>query len=178
VIQKLGAVPQQIAAGDIYPALEKGTIDAAEWVGPYDDEKLGFYKVAPHYYYPGWWEGGSMIMAMFNTDKWNALPKNYQAILEQAAAYANQWMIAKYDLVNPPALRRLLAGGTKLHGFSPAIMEACFKAAQELHAEISQTNASFKKVQDSMNDFMHNGYSWFQVAELGYDSFMVRHNRS
>jgi len=177
VLQKLGAVPQQIAAGDIYPALEKGTIDAAEWVGPYDDEKLGFYKVAPHYYYPGWWEGGSMIMAMFNTEKWNALPKNYKAILEQAAAYANQWMIAKYDEVNPPALRRLLSNGVKLHGFSAPIMEACFKAAKELHGEIATTNASFKKVYDSMTAFTNNGYQWFQVAELGYDSFMVRHSR-
>jgi TRAP-type mannitol/chloroaromatic compound transport system substrate-binding protein len=87
VLQKLGAVPQQIAAGDIYPALEKGTIDAAEWVGPYDDEKLGFYKVAPHYYYPGWWEGGSMLFAFVNLDKWNALPRNYQAILEQAGTW-------------------------------------------------------------------------------------------
>ena len=76
-LQKLGAIPQQIAGGDIYPALEKGTIDAAEWVGPYDDEKLGFYKVAPHYYYPGWWEGGSMLFTFVNLDKWNALPKNY-----------------------------------------------------------------------------------------------------
>jgi TRAP-type mannitol/chloroaromatic compound transport system substrate-binding protein len=178
VIQKLGAVPQQIAAGDIYPALEKGTIDAAEWVGPYDDEKLGFYKVAPHYYYPGWWEGGSMIMAMINLDKWNALPKSYQAILEQAAAYANTWMVAKYDLVNPPALRRLLANGVKLHGFSPAIMEACIKAAHELHDEIATTNANFKKVYESMNAYMKPGYSWFQVAELNYDSFMIRHNNA
>jgi len=178
VIQKLGAVPQQIAAGDIYPALEKGTIDAAEWVGPYDDEKLGFYKVAPHYYYPGWWEGGSMLMAMVNTDKWAALPKAYQAILEQAGAYANQWCVAKYDLVNPPALRRLLAGGTKLHAFSPAIMEACIKATHELHDEIAGTNASFKKVYDSMNAFMRPGYEWFQVAELNYDSFMIRHNKA
>jgi TRAP-type mannitol/chloroaromatic compound transport system substrate-binding protein len=147
-------------------------------VGPYDDEKLGFYKVAPHYYYPGWWEGGSMIMAMVNLDKWNALPKNYQAILQQSAAIANQWMVAKYDLVNPPALRRLLAGGTKLHGFSPAIMEACIKAAHELHAEISQTNANFKKVYESMNAYMKPGYSWFQVAELNYDSFMIRHNNA
>ena len=76
-------------AGDIYPALEKGTIDAAEWVGPYDDEKLGFYKVAPHYYYPGWWEGGSMLFAFVNLDKWNELPKHYQSILEQAGHYAN-----------------------------------------------------------------------------------------
>ena len=178
VIQKLGAVPQQIAAGDIYPALEKGTIDAAEWVGPYDDEKLGFYKVAPHYYYPGWWEGGSMLLAFVNLDKWNALPKHYQAILEQAAHYANTWCMAKYDLVNPPALRRLLANGVKLHGFSPTIMEACFKAAHELHDEISKTNEGFKKVYDSMNNFMHPAYSWSQVAELNYDSFMIRHNNT
>ena len=177
VLQKLGAVPQQIAGGDIYPALEKGTIDAAEWVGPYDDEKLGFYKVAPHYYYPGWWEGGSMLFTFVNLDKWNALPKNYQAILEQAGHFANTWMIAKYDELNPAALRRLLAGGMKLHGFSPAIMEACFKAAKELHSEIAATNASFKKVYDSMTNYTNNGYQWFQVAELGYDSFMVRHSR-
>jgi TRAP-type mannitol/chloroaromatic compound transport system substrate-binding protein len=177
VLQKLGAVPQQIAAGDIYPALEKGTIDAAEWVGPYDDEKLGFYKVAPHYYYPGWWEGGSMLFAFVNQDKWNALPKNYRAILEQAGHYSNTWMMAKYDQVNPPALKRLLAGGTKLHGFSPPIMEACFSAAKELHDEIASTNASFKKVYESMNVYTNNAYQWFQVAELGYDSFMARHLR-
>ena len=119
VIAKLGGVPRQIAGGDIYPSLEKGTIDAAEWVGPYDDEKLGFYKVAKHYYYPGWWEGGSMLHTFINLDKWNALPKHYQAVLEQAAAYANNWMIAKYDQLNPAALRRLLAGGTQLQAFSP-----------------------------------------------------------
>jgi TRAP-type mannitol/chloroaromatic compound transport system substrate-binding protein len=177
VLQKLGAVPQQIAGGDIYPALEKGTIDAAEWVGPYDDEKLGFYKVAPHYYYPGWWEGGSMLFAVINQDKWNALPKSYQAILEQAGHYANTWMIAKYDQLNPPALKRLLAGGTKLHGFSPAIMEACFKSAKELHDEIAATNPNFKKTYESLNNFTNNAYQWFQVAELGYDSFMARHLR-
>jgi TRAP-type mannitol/chloroaromatic compound transport system substrate-binding protein len=177
VIQKLGAVPQQIAAGDIYPALEKGTIDAAEWVGPYDDEKLGFYKVAPHYYYPGWWEGGSMLLTFVNLDKWNALPKSYQAILEQAGHFANTWMVAKYDELNPAALRRLLGAGVKLHGFSPAIMEACFKAAKDLHSEIAATNAGFKKVYDSMTNYTSNGYQWFQVAELGYDSFMVRHSR-
>jgi TRAP-type mannitol/chloroaromatic compound transport system substrate-binding protein len=177
VLQKLGAVPQQIAGGDIYPALEKGTIDAAEWVGPYDDEKLGFYKVAPHYYYPGWWEGGSMLFSFINLDKWNALPKPYQAVLEQAAAYANNWCMAKYDQANPAALRRLLAGGAKLHAFSPAIMEACYSAAIELHAEISKDNASFKKVNESMTEYTRNGYQWFQVAEVGYDNFMVRKSR-
>jgi TRAP-type mannitol/chloroaromatic compound transport system substrate-binding protein len=177
VLQKFGVVPQQIAAPDIYPALEKGTIDAAEWVGPYDDEKLGFYKVAPHYYYPGWWEGGSMLFAFVNLDKWNELPKHYQSILEQAGHYANTYMMAKYDELNPAALRRLIANGAKLKGFSPAIMEACFKSAKDLHAEIAAANEPFKKVYDSMTNYTNNGYQWFQVAELGYDSFMVRHSR-
>ena len=178
VLQKLGAVPQQIAGGDIYPALEKGTIDAAEWVGPYDDERLGFYKVAPHYYYPGWWEGGPMLLSFVNLDKWNALPKYYQSVLEQAGHYANNWMMAKYDQANPPALKRLLANGTKLHAFSPPIMEASFKAAKELHSEVSSTNADFKKVYESLNAFSSNGYQWFQVAEVGYDNFMARHSQS
>jgi TRAP-type mannitol/chloroaromatic compound transport system substrate-binding protein len=178
VLTKLGVVPQQIAGGDIYPALEKGTIDAAEWVGPYDDEKLGLYKVAPHYYYPGWWEGGPMLLAMVNLDKWNALPKYYQSVLEQAGHYANNWMMAKYDAVNPMALRKLLAGGTKLHAFSPAIMQASFNAAKELHAEVAATNPNFKKVYESMTAFSNNGYQWFQVAEVGYDNFMARHSQS
>jgi TRAP-type mannitol/chloroaromatic compound transport system substrate-binding protein len=175
VMQKLGVVPQQIAGGDIYPSLEKGTIDAAEWVGPYDDEKLGFYKVAPHYYYPGWWEGGPMLLAYVNLDKWNALPKYYQSVLEQAGAYANNWMMAKYDQANPTALKKLLAGGTKLHAFSPAIMEASLKAAKELYAETSATNPNFKKVLESLSAFQGVGYQWYQVAEITYDAFMSRH---
>src|SRR5258707_1795274 len=177
VLQKLGAVPQQLAGGDIYPALEKGTIDAAEWVGPYDDEKLGFYKIAPHYYYPGWWEGGTMLLSFVNVDKWNALPKNYQSALEQAGHYANNWMMAKYDQVNPAALRRLLANGTKLHAFSPPIMEACFKATKELNSEVAATNPDFKKAYESLTAFSSNGYQWFQVAEIGYDNFMARHSQ-
>ena len=175
VVQKLGVVPQQLAGGDIYPALEKGTIDAAEWVGPYDDEKLGFNKIAPHYYYPGWWEGGPMnLMACINLDKWNSLPKSYQAVLTQAGQTASNWVMAKYDQVNPPALKKLLAGGTKLHAFSPEIMQASFKAAMELYAEISNENANFKKVYKSLTDFANESYQWWQVAELGFDSFMVR----
>lgn len=175
VMQKLGCVPQQLAGGDIYPALEKGTIDAAEWVGPYDDEKLGLYKVAPHYYYPGWWEGGTMLLAMVNLDKWNALPKFYQNVLEQAGHFANNWMMAKYDTVNPLGLKKLLANGAKLHAFPAPVMEASFKAAKELHAEVSASNANFKKIWESLTAYSNTGYQWFQVAEIGYDNFMARH---
>ena len=103
-------MPQQLAGGDIYPALEKGTIDAAEWVGPYDDEKLGFNKVAPHYYYPGWWEGGPILLAIVNLDKWNSLPKHYQAVLTQAGAFANGWMMSKYDQLNPTSFEEAFGG--------------------------------------------------------------------
>src|SRR5439155_1461068 len=141
VLQKLGCVPEQIAGGDIYPALEKGTIDAAEWVGPYDDEKLGFYKVAKFYYYPGWWEGGTANHLMVNTAAWEKLPKTYQAIVAAAAAYANSEEQGRYDARNPAALKRLIAAGTQLRPFSQPVLEACLKAANEVFAETSAANA-------------------------------------
>ena len=174
VMQKLGAVPQQIPGGDIYPALERGTIDAAEWVGPYDDEKLGFSKVAPYYYYPGFWEGGPSIHLFVNQAKWRELPKTYQAILTAASGYANQDMLAKYDAKNPAALRRLLGAGTQLRPFSQEILEAAFKATNEVYDEVSAKNADFKKVIDSIKGFRNEEYLWFQVAEYAYDTFMIR----
>jgi TRAP-type mannitol/chloroaromatic compound transport system substrate-binding protein len=113
-------------------------------------------------------------MAFVNLDKWNALPKNYQSVLTQAGHYASNWMMARYDLLNPPALKKLLASGTKLHAFPPEVMQASFKSAMELYAEISATNDHFKKVYASLTDFANSGYQWYQVAELGFDSFMAR----
>jgi len=172
VLAKLGVVAQQLAGGDIYPALEKGTIDAAEWVGPYDDEKLGFNKVAKYYYYPGWWEGGPQLSMMVNTAQWNQLPKHYQAVLEAACGDANTWMVSKYDAVNPAALRRLVAGGAVLRPFSREIMEACLKAANELYAETSAKNPKFKKVYDSWVKFRDEQLLWWRVAENTFDGFM------
>src|ERR1700693_1456731 len=173
-LQKLGATPQQIAGGDIYPALEKGTIDAAEWVGPYDDEKLGFYKVAKFYYYPGWWEGGTVLHQFINLGKWNDLPKPYQAIVTSASHQAYDWVAGKYDAVNPAALKRLIAAGAVLKPFSQPIMEACLKAANEVYAETSAANADFKKIWESILAFRNDQYLWWQVAEYTYDSFMIR----
>jgi TRAP-type mannitol/chloroaromatic compound transport system substrate-binding protein len=174
VLTKLGVVPQQIAGGDIYPALEKGTIDAAEWVGPYDDQKLGFNKIAPYYYYPGWWEGGPTLHTFIGLDKWNELPKPYQAIVRAACAEANTWMLTRYDAQNPKALRELVANGTKLTPFSQPIMEASFNAANEVYAETNAKNAAFKKVYDSMTAFRKEEVLWFRVAENTFDNFMAR----
>jgi TRAP-type mannitol/chloroaromatic compound transport system substrate-binding protein len=174
VLQKVGVVPQQLAGGDIYPALEKGTIDAAEWVGPYDDEKLGFQKVAKYYYYPGFWEGGPTVHAFINLEKWNTLPKNYQAVIDAACGYANQWMTARYDMQNPSALKRLVANGTQLRPFTNEVLEACLKATNDLWKEISDKNADFKKSIDAMQAYRSDEYLWWQVAEYTFDSFMIR----
>src|SRR6478672_8772046 len=174
VISKLGVVPQQIAGGDIYPALEKGTLDACEWVGPYDDEKLGFHKVAQYYYYPGWWEGGPILHNFINLDKWNALPPAYKSLIRTSSSMANEWLQAKYDAGNPAALKRLVAAGAQLRPFSQPVMDASLRAAFELYAEVGKTNADFKKVLDAMLAFRNDEYLWWQVAELTYDSYLVR----
>ena len=174
IVQKLGVVPQQIAGGDLYPSLERGTIDAAEWVAPYDDDKLGLNKVAPFYYYPGFWEGGPAIHMFINLQKWNELPKSYQAAIQAAAGYVNVDTQAKYDAKNPAALRNLIGNGAQLRPFSQEIMEACYKAANEIYDEISGKNADFKKLYDSYRAFRNEEYLWFQVAEYAYDTFMIR----
>ena len=178
VVEKVGVVPQQIAGGDIYPALEKGTIDATEWVGPYDDLKLGFHKVAKYYYYPGFWEGGPVVHAFVNLDKWNSLPKHYQAALADACAYANTSMMAKYDTKNPTALKQLVAEGAVLRPFSQEIMEACYAAALEIYAELSAANPAFKKVYDDQLAFKRDAYLWAQLGEYTFDTFMMIQQRS
>jgi TRAP-type mannitol/chloroaromatic compound transport system substrate-binding protein len=172
VFSALGAVPQQIPGSDIYPALEKGTIDAAEWIGPYDDQKLGFNKVAKFYYYPGWWEGGTTLSAYINAKKFAELPKEYQIILEDACAEAHADMMAKYDAKNPIALKQLVGSGTQLRPLPKEIMDASYKAAMELYAETSAKNADFKKVYDDYKKFMDDQNLWHRIAEASYSNYM------
>ena len=177
IVEKIGVVPQQIAGGDIYPALEKGTIDAAEWVGPYDDEKLGFQKVAPYYYYPGWWEGGPTVHFMFNKGKYEELPANYKALLRTACQAADADMLQKYDYKNPTALRNLVAGGAQLRPFSQEILSACFDKSNEVYDEMTSTIPEFKKIWDSITGFRKDYYLNAQVAEYNYDTFMMIQQR-
>ena len=172
VLSKVGVVPQQISGTDIYPSLEKGTIDATEWVGPYDDQKMGFNKVAKFYYYPGWWEGGPQISTYINARKWAELPREYQAIVQAACAETNTEMCARYDAKNPLALRQLIASGTQLRPFPRDVMEACYKAAMEYYAETCAKNPAFKKVYDDYRKFTDEQNSWFRVAEGAYSNFM------
>jgi TRAP-type mannitol/chloroaromatic compound transport system substrate-binding protein len=172
VLERIGGVPQNIPGGEIYQALEKGTIDAAEWVGPYDDQKLGFNKVAPNYYYPGWWEGGPQLDLYINSKAYEGLSADYKAMLEAAAAYSHVEMQAKYDAKNPAALGQLASQGTKLLRFPKDVMEGAFKEAMALYSELSAKNANWKKVYDDYSKFRREQNAWFRLAEAGFDDFM------
>src|SRR5881392_1445770 len=178
VLARLGIVPQQIAGGDVYSALEKGSIDAAEFVGPYDDEKLGFYKVAKYYYFPGWWEGQAQLSAYINLGEWQKLPKSYQAILTAACADAEGWMIGKYDTDNVAAMRRLIAGGAQLRSFSKEILDACYKATQEVYAEYSANNPKWKAIYEPWRKFLDDEHQWFRVVEQPFDNYMLSVKKS
>ena len=172
IVEKIGGVPQSIPGGEIYQALEKGTIDAVEWVGPYDDQKLGFNKVAPFYYYPGWWEGGPELDVLINNDAFNKLSTEYQNIVRMAATQAHVTMQAMYDVRNPKALKELLATGTKLRQMPKDVMDAAFKAAMKSYDELSDTNADWKKIYADYKQFRKDQNQWFRLTETTFDRYM------
>ncbi|MDT7836435.1 TRAP transporter substrate-binding protein [Aquabacterium sp. OR-4] len=172
VLERMGGVPQNIPGGEIYQSLEKGTIDAAEWIGPYDDQKLGFNKVAPYYAYPAWWEGGPQIDLFVNQKAYAALSAEYKAVVECAATYAHVDMQAKYDGKNPGALKQLVANGTKLYRLPKDVMELAFKESMALYSELSGKNPNWKKIYADFSNFRRDQNLWFRFAESGFDDFM------
>ena len=169
---KLGVVAQNMPAGEVYQALEKGTLDATEFVGPFDDEKLGFNKVAPYYYYPGWWEGGAELEFFINKKAFEALSAENKAIVRAAGAVAARDMTAKYDAQNPAALKRLVAAGTKLQGFSKEIMDAGFQAAMEVFAAHEAKSPEFKKIHQDMRAFQREQILWNRFSEFPFNQYM------
>jgi TRAP-type mannitol/chloroaromatic compound transport system substrate-binding protein len=172
-MQKLGVVSQNMPAGEVYQALEKGTLDACEFVGPYDDEKLGFNKVAPYYYYPGWWEGGAELEFFISTKAYAALTPEFQAIVDAATAVAARDMTAKYDAMNPIALKRLVGAKTQLKAFSKEIMDAGFKSSMEVFAEHEAKSPEFKKIHRDMRAFQRDQILWGRFSEFRYASYMT-----
>jgi len=172
VLERMGGVPQNIPGGEVYAALEKGTIDAAEWVGPYDDLKLGFFKVAPFYMYPGWWEGGPQLDLYINTKAYDSLPAEYKAMVDAASAYAHTEMQARYDARNPAALTQLLANKTKLVQMPIPVMDLAFKESMALYDELSAKNPNWKKVYTDFAAFRKESNRWFRYTEAIFDRYM------
>jgi TRAP-type mannitol/chloroaromatic compound transport system substrate-binding protein len=171
-MSKLGVVAQNIPAGEVYQSLEKGTLDATEFVGPYDDEKLGFHKVAPYYYYPGWWEGGAELEFFINTKAYAALSPEFKAIVDAASDVAARDMTAKYDAMNPGALKRLVAAKTRLKAFPKPILDAGFKASMEVFAEHEAKSPTFKKIHQDMRAFQRDQLLWSRFSESAFNSYM------
>ncbi|MEM7353074.1 MAG: TRAP transporter substrate-binding protein [Acidobacteriota bacterium] len=171
VMSRLGATVQLIAGGEIYPALERGAIDATEWVGPYDDEKLGFHKVAKYYYYPGWWEPGPSLSYHVHLDAWAKLPKTYQEIFATAASESATIMQARYDQRNPPALRRLLEQGVEMRPFSDDLMRKARQVSFEMLEEQAAADTTYRNIYNSWKKARSDAYRWFGTAELAYARF-------
>ena len=174
ILAKLGVVPQNIPPGDLYPALEKGTIDAAEWIGPVDDERLGFVKVAKYYYYPGWWDPCAQTNVYVNQQHWDKLPDAYKAAIATACSEAYTTTVAAYDARSPIALRRLITQGAILKPFSQELLTICEKTAFEHYEEIAQKNADFRAIYEPWKKFRSEIILWFSVAENSLDSFIMR----
>ena len=172
IMTKMGVIPQSIPGGEIYQALEKGTIDAAEFVGPYDDLKLGLSKVAKNYYFPAWWEGGPQLSLYVNSKAYATLSSENKAIIECAAAYTHTDMLAKYDARNPAALKELVASGVKLNRFPKQFMDEAFKHSEELYAELSAKNPQWKKIFADYSTFRRDTNLGCRFAEAGYDTYM------
>lgn len=167
-MEQLGVVSQTIAGGEIFPALERGAIDATDWVGPYDDEKLGFHKAAKHYLYPGWWEPGPSLAFHVSKKAWDDLPAVYQQILVAASRQASATMLRRYDARNPAAMQRLKAGGTIFKPFSADILAAARAASTQLLEDGAAADPAYRKVYDHWRAFRDASRAWFGVAELAY----------
>lgn len=174
VMGKLGVTVQTLPGGEIFQALQTGAIDAAEWVGPYDDEKLGLHKIAKYYYYPGWWEPGPTLELQINLNEWNKLPLQYQTAIQVATAEANLLMLARYDARNNEALDRLVQGGVQLQAYSEEILVAAEKAAFALYDEFSTNDANFKTIFTQWKSFRDRLYQWNKINEASFEQYSYR----
>ena len=172
VMARLGVNVQVLPGGEIFLALDRGAIDAAEFVGPYDDEKLGLADAANFYYYPGWWEPGATLDMPINLAAWNKLPSEYQEALISASREANVTMLAKYDALNGAALKSLINKGVQLKPYSNEILAAAEKASFELYEEDASNDATFKEVYESWKAFRADVYGWNQTNELSFSKFV------
>jgi len=169
VIARAGVNPVLLAGGEIYTALERGTIDATEWVGPYHDLRLGLYRAAKYYYYPGWHEPGPTLELTINKKAWDGLPKHLQLIVENAAAASNLWMLSEFEARNLEALQTLKNKyKVKVNAFPDDVIRKLKTLTEETLAEEAGKDADFKRVLQAYEAFRKDNAAWNEISEAAY----------
>ena len=169
VIAKAGGSAILSAGGEIYTNLERGVIDATEWVGPYHDYLMGFHKIAKYYYYPGWHEPGSAVELTVNKTAFEGLPENLQEIIRSAAYRANLWMLSTFEAKNNEYLQKILdEKGVEVRKFPDSVLDTLKKYSQEVIEELTSSDAMSKKVYDSFFTFRKNIKKWSDISERIY----------
>jgi TRAP-type mannitol/chloroaromatic compound transport system substrate-binding protein len=159
-----------LAGGDIFPSLQSGAIDGAEWVGPWNDMAFGFYKVAKHYYYPGFQEPGSVLSLGINTGVWESFTKQQQAIIKTAAEAENAAMLAEFLAHNGDALRVLTKEhGVQLHEFPEDVLKEIGRISGEVIADAGNADAMSQKVYTSFKEAYQLVKGW---TDVGTDAFL------
>lgn len=171
VMSELGVTVQLMPGGEVYQALDRGAIDAAEFVGPYDDIKLGLHEIAKNYYYPGWWEPGPNISFIVNQQAWDSIPDLYKHAVETATAEANVRMLAAYDARNQQALQTLLDESVQLRRFPDDVMRDAERVSFDLMQQRASADASYRTVYESFRKWRADSFRWFKTAEHAYADF-------
>lgn len=173
VLAKAGGVPVLLAGGEIYTALERGTIDATEWVGPFHDERLGLNRAAKYYYYPGWHEPGSELELLINQKALNKLPADLQKIIENAARANSLWMSAQFEALNIKSLKVLQDKNVNILQFPDDVISELHKLSNEVYAEQATKDPKFKKIYDSFNDYRVKALEWSKLSETAYANALL-----
>lgn len=172
VLQSLGALPQQLPMSELVGALERGQLDAVEWVGPHDDRKLGLSRVARYYYYPGWWEGSAQLSLYCNAKAWRALPPDLKGMVELAAQSVHAGIQARYDVLNPIALKQVVAAGVRVKAFPKSVLDAAFKASNALCADLSRRNPAWRRIYADYSAFRREQNLWHRLPEAHFDRYL------
>ena len=166
VMQRIGATPVQMPGGEVFTSMQTGALDAADWVGPYNDLTFGLHKVAKYYYYPGWQEPGAMLEMMINKEKWDALPEDLQAIVKNAAEAENQHIYDEFTARNAEALKQLVnEHGVELRRLPDEVLEALEKTSQEAVEDLVAGNDQARRIYESYRDFRDSVMPYIAVAE-------------
>lgn len=169
VLEKAGGTAVLSAGGEIYTNLERGVIDATEWIGPYHDYKMGFHKIAKYCYFPGWHEPGTVLELFVNKNKLESLPTDLQRIVEGASAIVHDWVLAEFDAQNGIYLQKMKEEGEmEFRQFPDEVLQQMRTYADEVVNEVANANPMSKKIFESYDKFRKQITPWSNMTEKAF----------